>query len=37
MTNLYMFVVFIMNPKKKENMNVSEQLSAQLMDKVGPA
>ena len=35
MTNLYMFVVFIMNPK---NMNVSEQLSAQLiMDKVGPA
>ena len=35
MTNLYMFVVFIMNPKK--TMNVSEQLSAQLMDKVGPA
>ena len=35
MTNLYIFVVFIKNPKK--NMNVSEQLSAQLMDKVGPA
>ena len=35
MTNLYMFVVFIKNQKK--NMNVSEQLSAQLMDKVGPA
>ena len=35
MTNLYMFVVFIKNPRK--NMNVSEQLSAQLMDKVGPA
>ena len=35
MTNLYMFVDFIRNPKK--NMNVSEQLSAQLMDKVGPA
>ena len=34
MTNLYMFLVFIMNPK---NMNVSEQLSAQLMSKVGPA
>ena len=34
MTNLYMFVVFI---KNKKNMNVSEQLSAQLMDKVGPA
>ena len=34
MTNLYMFVVFI---KKKKNMNVSEQLIAQLMDKVGPA
>ena len=30
MTNLYMFVVFI---KNKKNMNVS----AQLMDKVGPA
>ena len=35
MTNFYMFVVFIKNPKKY--MNVSEQLSAQLMDKVGPA
>ena len=35
MTNLYMFVVFIKNPKK--NMTVSEQLSGQLMDKVGPA
>ena len=34
MTNLYMFVVFI---KNKKNMNVSEQLIAQLMDKVGPA
>ena len=35
MTNLYMFVVFIKNQKKY--MNVSEQLSAQVMDKVGPA
>ena len=34
MTNVYMFVVFIMSPEK--NMNMSEQLSAQLMDKVGP-